>query len=71
MGCVIWVPCVSNAVVLFAELMRHLTACVYVCEGSSLEEVSLVTQFYKFVITHSLIASDVEEVFRYFDDQAY
>ena len=37
------------------------------CEGNSLEEVSLVTQFYKFVITHSLIASDVRKVFRICD----
>jgi hypothetical protein len=59
---------VGNTAVLFAELMRSLTACVYVCEGNSLEEVSLVTQFYKFVITHSLIASDVQKVFR-FDDR--
>jgi len=67
MCCFIWVPCFDNTVVLFAELMRILTGSVYVCEGNSLEEVSLVTQFYKFVITHSLIASDVQKVFRICD----
>jgi len=39
-----------------------------VCERNSLEEVSMVTQFYSFVSTHSLIASDVQKVFR-FDDR--
>lgn len=54
----------SNTAVLFAELMG-LTACVYVCEGNSLERVSMVTQFYKFIMTHSLIASDVQKVFSF------
>ena len=48
--------------------MRSVTGSVYVCEGNSLEEVSMVTQFYSFVSTHSLIASDVQKVFR-FDDR--
>ena len=38
------------------------------CVGNSLEEVSLVTQFNSLVITHSLIASDAQKVFR-FDDR--
>jgi hypothetical protein len=42
-----------------------------VCESNSLEEVSLVTQFCKFVITHSLIASDVQKVFRFGDRISY